>query len=140
MIVVSSVLCIAFFLHLWDRSGRELVDSNLRDEEEKYFSDNYYVARKSFRDKAREANAELFSYSLNISDMDLTIDFAVLRQSKTKAFLHISGTHGVEGFAGSAIQNALLERSKTSTLVDSNPTIVFVHALNPYGYAQVSFG
>ena len=54
----------------------------------------------------------------------------------TNIFLHISGTHGAEAYAGSAIQIFLLERyainlSKNKSY--NGPTIIFVHALNPYG-------
>lgn len=42
------------------------------------------------------------------------------------------GVHGVEGFAGSAIQIAWLE----SFAGEKHPTIVLVHAVNPYGMAN----
>ena len=54
--------------------------------------------------------------------------------------IQISGTHGVEGFAGSAIQCSLLESIQDSVEQGNNkdlPSIVFVHALNPYGFANL---
>ena len=43
-------------------------------------------------------------------ETELTIDIAVLGDavSAKSILLHTSGTHGVEGYAGSAIQSALL--------------------------------
>ncbi|KAJ0406153.1 hypothetical protein ATCC90586_001199 [Pythium insidiosum] len=44
-----------------------------------------------------------------------------------------------EGFAGSAIQSAALERFSTwkTDLSGADPTVIFVHALNPYGFAHL---
>jgi hypothetical protein len=50
----------------------------------------------------------------------------------TRVLLHTSGLHGVEGFAGSAVQLAALERAPA---VPAGGAIVLVHALNPYGMA-----
>ena len=46
--------------------------------------------------------------------------------------LHSSGLHGVEAFAGSAIQLQLLEHLP---VIAEETAIVFVHVLNPYGMA-----
>jgi hypothetical protein len=50
----------------------------------------------------------------------------------TRVLLHTSGLHGVEGFAGSAVQLAALERPPA---VPAGCAIVLAHALNPYGMA-----
>jgi predicted deacylase len=44
----------------------------------------------------------------------------------------ISGTHGVEGFAGSAIQQAWLS---TALQPPSGVAVLLIHALNPHGFA-----
>ncbi|CBL44999.1 Hypothetical protein HDN1F_14160 [gamma proteobacterium HdN1] len=46
----------------------------------------------------------------------------------------ISATHGVEGFAGSAIQIDLLQRLQVGNL-PNNFAILIIHALNPWGFA-----
>ena len=46
--------------------------------------------------------------------------------------LHSCGLHGVEGFAGSAVQLAVLERAPA---VPAGCAIVLAHVLNPYGMA-----
>ncbi|MEZ5229794.1 MAG: DUF2817 domain-containing protein [Acidimicrobiales bacterium] len=51
------------------------------------------------------------------------------------AIVVVSGTHGVEGYLGSALQRHHLEtydRDRTG-----GPVLVFVHALNPYGFSWV---
>lgn len=45
----------------------------------------------------------------------------------------ISGTHGVEGYAGSAVQFDLLHRLPER--LPANLAILCIHALNPWGYA-----
>jgi len=48
----------------------------------------------------------------------------------------IAGTHGVEGFAGSAIQIDLLQGlSKRQLDMPSDAAILLIHALTPWGYA-----
>src|SRR5262249_12016820 len=49
-----------------------------------------------------------------------------------RVLLHSSGLHGVEGFAGSAIQLQLLQNVPT---LSSGMTLVIAHVLNPYGMA-----
>eukprot|EP00656_Telonema_subtile_P038879 TRINITY_DN44042_c0_g1_i1.p2 TRINITY_DN44042_c0_g1~~TRINITY_DN44042_c0_g1_i1.p2 ORF type:complete len:380 (-),score=57.44 TRINITY_DN44042_c0_g1_i1:4-1143(-) len=76
-------------------------------------------------------------------DNGLTMDFAVIAGDPKKAVVHMSGTHGVEGFVGSAIQTKFM--SEWATLVNSTtegspnqaPTVVFVHAVNPFGFANM---
>lgn len=46
-----------------------------------------------------------------------------------------SGLHGVEGFFGAAVQLALMDEFATIRARAARPRIVFVHALNPYGFA-----
>ncbi|KAE8910699.1 hypothetical protein PF005_g2137 [Phytophthora fragariae] len=108
--------------------------------DEAHFSDSYYQARALFRSRAEAAGADLFTLPLeHLSALDLTVDVAVLPGSSERVLLHISGTHGVEGFAGSAIQAALLQRASASPSSSAKlrPTVIFVHALNAYGFAQL---
>jgi hypothetical protein len=99
--------------------------------DECFFSDSYLQARSRFRQLAAAAGAELSVYPVF---EDLTTDVAVLRgRDPSRSLLHTSGVHGTEGYAGSAVQCAALNHyanSKTSP----NVTIVFIHAVNPYGF------
>ena len=101
-----------------------------------YFTDSYEDARQQFKTLAKQCGAELFSLIID-EEKDLTTDVAILRRSREKVIIHISGTHGVEGFTGSAIQGAALHQlllQPESVRHDaSGPTLLFVHALNPYG-------
>jgi hypothetical protein len=68
----------------------------------------------------------------------LAIDVATWWPGNIRTLLVIvSGTHGVEGFAGSVCQRALLQ---SGACIDPSPCtgLMLVHALNPYGFAYIS--
>src|SRR5439155_11790360 len=63
----------------------------------------------------------------------LGIDIAWFGASNPRrVLLHSSGLHGVEGFAGSAIQLQLLNDLPT---LPKDAALIVVHVLNPYGMA-----
>ena len=104
------------------------------------FSENYHEARRKFIDAAREAGAELTPYPLGMSGPDggeLATDVACLGPSDApKVLATISGTHGVEGFFGSAVQIEWLRRAKSTPLL-RDVTVLHIHAINPYGFAHL---
>jgi len=99
-----------------------------------FFSADYAGARRRFRDGARSAGAGLEQLQLDCRDdagAPLTIDIAWLGAScPSRVLIHSCGLHGVEGFAGSAIQLALLRQRPRLT---GDTALALVHALNPYG-------
>ena len=107
-----------------------------------FFRDEYDDAKALFLKSARLfPNVELQSFPLS-SNEDLTVDVAILRGTNSdRAIIHSSGVHGVEGFAGSAVQCATLQfLSQTLDKSDKNPdhllpgpTLIFIHGVNPYG-------
>ncbi|CEG50290.1 RxLR-like protein [Plasmopara halstedii] len=142
LIPALAALLLALLIHTYNDFApidSFLSSSSINISVDIHYSDSYYQARKIFRLRAEAAGAQLFSLPLqHIQSMDLTVDIAVLEGSRDRVLLHISGTHGVEGFAGSAIQAALLEREAASQRsADKKPTVIFVHALNAYGFAKL---
>jgi hypothetical protein len=102
------------------------------------FSLEYAEARDKFRAAAQQVNAEMYSLPILVDDDDdtdslvfLTTDIAILKGNRPGIILHSSATHGVEGYAGSAIQLAILAPGVLPN--DDRPTIMFIHAVNPYG-------
>lgn len=97
----------------------------------------YREARERFRWRSRNARATLTAHPLDglrgPDGGDLTIDVAVLGPDRPKrALLIMSGTHGIEGFAGSMVQCALLEERPELSEDDG---VVLVHGVNPWGMA-----
>lgn len=103
---------------------------------EDHFSPDYATARERFRAAARRVDAALYSLPLverGPRSEPLAIDIARLGSADApRVLLHTSGVHGVEAYAGSAIQLALLG---TRHPLSRDTALVFVHALNPYGMA-----
>ena len=103
----------------------------------KYFSPNYTTARAQFRTALEKAGGRLAALQLDAkgpNEEDLTIDIAWFGAEKPKRVLvHSSGLHGVEAFAGSAIQLQWLDEGIPSIPEDS--ALVLVHVLNPFGMA-----
>jgi hypothetical protein len=98
---------------------------------------DYGHARQLFLQAAARAGAELRELRPVPGDDLLVTDVAVLRGAGQGLLLHVSGTHGVEGFIGSAIQRrALADRDAWLPAGGAGPTVVFVHALNPFGMAH----
>ena len=100
----------------------------------------YVEARRRFLDAASRAGASVESFDhprRGLDDEDLAIDVAQLGDADAPAVLVIvSGTHGVEGYAGSALQSWWLDE-RASTLRTGATRVVVVHGLNPYGFSWV---
>ena len=119
-----------------------------------FFAPDYFTARTRFRsavlarggqiesillDAKGPAGDDLTPIDLTPTDLtptDLTIDIGWFGSPAPKrAFIHSSGLHGVEGFAGSAIQLQWLEEGIPEPPPDC--AIALVHALNPFGMAWI---
>lgn len=100
---------------------------------------NYEQARREFLAACDEAGAVVTAHAHPMAGPDseeLAIDVAELGDSTAPATLVIvSGTHGVEGFTGSALQTHWLQTSSSRRPDDLR--VVLIHAFNPYGFAWV---
>lgn len=101
-----------------------------------YFSNDYSQAKKRFISAGQSAGAFMDQFLVEgegPGGEKLTVDVALLGSlSPKRVLLHTSGLHGIEGFAGSAIQLRILEKKPTPP---EGCAIVLVHILNPYGMA-----
>lgn len=101
-----------------------------------YFSEDYATARRRFRTAGHAIGAELIQLDPGLTGPDnspLSIDLAWIGTSAPKrVIIHSSGLHGIEGFAGSAIQLAILNQAIP---LPPDGAVLFVHALNPFGMA-----
>ena len=108
-----------------------------------WFSRDYKEASSRFRDqlsKLEKVGHKVTHQKLELdyvgpSSEDLVIDIAIIGPIQAeKMFLYSSGIHGVEGFAGSAIQLSVLDQLSTEKPFNSY-CIIFIHIINPYGMA-----
>ena len=104
-----------------------------------YYSTDYFTARERFLKAS--AKLGLAHHALAIQapsprQEPLTIDITVAGAEKpTSAIVLSSGVHGVEGLYGSAVQLAFLERLAAGWQPPVGAAVVFIHAVNPYGFA-----
>lgn len=105
------------------------------------FSPDYTAARARFRASALAAGCRTEAWSIDQKGPDgedLTIDLALLGEERPRrAVVVSSGIHGVEGFFGSAVQAALLEQTFGGFTPPPGMAVIFLHALNPFGFAWV---
>jgi hypothetical protein len=104
------------------------------------FSAGYGEARAQFLSAAQAVGAALESFpqgQRGPDGGDLGTDVAWLGPADaSRVLVTISGTHGVEGFFGSATQIEWLRRAQTSPpLHNTDTAVMHIHAINPYGFA-----
>jgi len=104
------------------------------------FAADFASAREMFRHSAAEFGGNITSYihptQRGPANEELATDVAVFGNPEADRMLVlVSGTHGVEGFCGSALQIAHL-RSGILDELGSRVAIKLVHGLNPYGFAH----
>ena len=116
---------------------------NIKMSASHFFSKDYHQARDRFiksinelKDRGHKVSHDILSLDCKGPNQEnLSIDIATIGSiDNDNLLLYSSGIHGVEGFAGSAIQLSVLEQLK-----NEKPTndycIVFIHIINPYGMA-----
>jgi hypothetical protein len=112
----------------------------LDEEFSSYFSSTYEQARGKFVQSAQVAGMRIESYRHPLTGPDgeaIYTDVAHIGpDAATTVLVLSSGTHGVEGFAGSAIQVGLL-REGISERLPPGLRLMMIHAINPYGFAHL---
>ena len=105
----------------------------------KFFSESYAEARARFIDAARGAGAHLQAYEnphgKGPGGEVLTLDTAWFGpEDASCVLLNTCGTHGTEGYPGSAAQLAWMTTCGPMDL-PADTAVLLVHAVNPYGFA-----
>ncbi|HEB88851.1 MAG TPA: DUF2817 domain-containing protein [Deltaproteobacteria bacterium] len=107
----------------------------------RHFFDHYEEAREAFRKAAGRAGAVVSGRAIAARGRrggELTIDTAYLGPGEPDRVLAVSsGIHGVEGFAGSAIQHQLLTEQLSGLDLPPDTGLLLVHAINPYGFSEL---
>lgn len=105
----------------------------------RFFKTDYHKCRQQFLsacDKVSYLQRQSRSWPLGGEGLpDLSVDAAWFGHPDARRVLvMLSGTHGVEGYCGSAIQSFLLHElnQQTSPLPD-DMALLMVHSLNPWG-------
>ena len=106
-----------------------------------FFSATYREARQRFLDAARKADATVHSHVHPLKGAEgeeIGTDTALLGAADAdKLFIVSSGTHGPEGFSGSACQLALLNDELARRATDRGIALLLIHAVNPFGFSHL---
>lgn len=103
------------------------------------FNSSYDQAREAFLTECRHQNLTVAQHLLpdrsGVSGEPLYTDIATLGNTESDTVLIVSsGVHGVEGYAGSALQIGLL-RSGILRALPLGCVAYVVHAINPFGFS-----
>lgn len=102
-----------------------------------YFSSTYAEARQKLLKKANTLNLHVFSYEnpqKGPHGEDLCTDVVRIgAEDASRVLIVESSLHGLEGYAGSAVQLAVLDAVSLDPADDT--ALVIVHAINPWGFA-----
>jgi hypothetical protein len=104
-----------------------------------FFPHDFQGSRKRFLETAHQLGAKITTHQLETATPalqgQLTIDIAYLGDvSASNVVLHVAGTHGIEGFVGSAVQHAIMRELQPP---QPGNAFVFVHCLNPWGMSML---
>jgi hypothetical protein len=105
-----------------------------------FFAQSYGEARSLFLSAAEQAGLDVHSHIHPLLGHDgetLALDVARFGPADAAAVLVLSsGCHGVEGFAGSGVQHALLaDPAFHAAARAAGVAVLYLHALNPWGFS-----
>lgn len=139
-LLVIIVIALGYFYYDFNYSPiedeYEINETNLS-----YFKNSYDEARQNFIEMSnviisKFPEAKLFNIKVDSKiDTNLTTDICFIPGDSTvnKLLIISSGIHGVEGYAGSAIQLFFMDKYLNKELL-SKISVLLIHSLNPYGY------
>ena len=112
----------------------------MHDAPSQFFSQTYAEARQRFLDAAEAQRLEVHSHPHPLLGRDgekMAMDVVLEGPADSEGLLIVSsGCHGVEGFCGSGVQNALLaDAGWHAQVARSGVAVLYIHALNPYGFS-----
>ena len=105
-----------------------------------FFAQTYAEARGKFLAAADAAGLAVQSHPHPLIGHDgepLAMDVARVGPADAQGLLMVSSAcHGVEGFCGSGVQNALLaDAGFHAQAMEAGVAVLYVHALNPHGFS-----
>ena len=107
-----------------------------------HFAQSYAQARQKFLAAVEAAGLDPVAHPhplLGHEGETLSMDVARLGAADATALLIVSSAcHGVEGFCGSGVQNALLADAGFHAAAErAGVAVLYIHALNPYGFSWI---
>ncbi len=102
-----------------------------------WYKETYEDSRQAFLDLANASGGEIHSHKVPgqfESDLSFeTLYFPPVSGNKERLLILTSGIHGIEGFAGSALQRYFIANDFFN-LKDEKTGILIIHGINPFGF------
>lgn len=141
ILIVSAILVLGYAYISFNYYAPKDPAVNIDKEKLAYFNNTWQECRAGFRTEAGKIKAhfdrvEVFAIPVKSqTDNDLTIDFCYIPAKDTteKLVVIISGTHGIEGYTGSAVQQMLMNEFFAPGMF-TNTGVLLVHGLNAWGF------
>lgn len=137
IIVLAIIVSTISYNNYWakDPNGK-VIPENLS-----YYHETYEECRADFLKNTQILskkfdNVQIDKFNVNSEvDNDLSIDYCYIpAQKQTEKLLIVnSGTHGIEGYTGSAIQQMFMQEILLKEDLDKMG-ILLIHGINPYGF------
>lgn len=130
---MNTALLIAFFLVIQQAKA---INS------QSYFKNTFQEAKIDFLGRAdalSKKDGELFTKNHAVIDSNnpgfAKIDYLYFGKKNYENLVIIqSGTHGIEGHAGSGVENFLIDYLQSKNI--KNTSFLFIHGVNPYGFSS----
>jgi hypothetical protein len=107
---------------------------------ESYFADNYKDARQKFLQVCADKQIDVQTYTNDVNaadDNELATDvIRIGSMDADKLLVLTSGVHGAELMCGSGCQVGMLQQDQFTSLA-ADTAVVMIHALNPWGAANL---
>ena len=137
LVVVGGLTFFYFFNHA-SPAEQKIININKADLD--YFTETYDESRKLFLRqtddiKGKIPNVKTYKFRVDSNiDSGLFMDMCHIpsRQDTKRLLVLVSGTHGVEGYTGSAIQQMFLNEFLNSSLL-KGMGVLLIHSFNPFG-------
>ncbi len=137
VIIIGGFVFLYVYYHTYspERDDVDIVNENLV-----YYQETYDESRNAFltgvadaKRRFRNVKTSEFQVPSDI-DSNLIMDFCYIppQQDTNRLFVLISGTHGIEGYAGSAIQQMFMKELLDSEIV-KDMGVLLIHSFNPFG-------
>ena len=94
---------------------------------ENYFQNNYSDCRQAFEEVAKTVE------TIKIDQFEIDYCYYPAKKEKGTILVLTSGIHGIEGFAGSALQQYFLD-SMLTELPQEDMGYLIIHGINPWGF------
>lgn len=137
IIILGLIISTIGYRNYWAKDPEVVVVEEYLD----YYHETYDDCRSAFRkethffldnfDSVRIGNIQVES----MVDSDLTVDWCYIppKIHKEKLLVVTSGLHGIEGYAGSAVQLMFMDKILNARQLD-DIGVLLIHGMNPYGF------